>query len=111
MRPLRQSLSIADSHDFAPTIARSNYVAAVELTSLQRSWPAIAGSHFAAGSIITLRQSRSIADSASLLQPSLASTTLFLLVHVCLLFLRLNANKLRFYYLVYSTAATICRCW
>ena len=48
-----------------------------------------------------------ISDSGSVMLWS----TLFLLVHVCFLFLRLNANKLRFYYLVFSTAATICRCW
>ena len=45
---LRQSLSIVDSYYFAAASACSNYVAAVDMTSLQQSLSAIAGSTFAA---------------------------------------------------------------
>ena len=48
MISLRQSLSIADSHYSAAAIARRNYVAADDMTSLQQSLSAIAGSTFAA---------------------------------------------------------------
>ena len=42
MISLRQSLSIEDSHDFAAAIARSNYVAAGDVTSPQESLSATA---------------------------------------------------------------------
>ena len=48
MISLRQSLSIADSGYLAAAIACSNYVAADDMTSLQQSLSAIAGSTFAA---------------------------------------------------------------
>ena len=63
MISLRQSLSIADSHDLAAAIAVSNHVAAVDMTSLQQPLLAIAGGNFAAVDMIALRQSLSIADS------------------------------------------------
>ena len=66
MRFLRQSRSIADSHDSAAAIAGSNHVAAVAMTSLQRSLSAIGGSDFAAVPMIPLRPSRSIEDSHDL---------------------------------------------
>ena len=66
MIPLRQSRSIADSHDSAAAIAGSNHVAAVAMTSLQRSLSAIGGSDFAAVPMISLRPSRSIEDSHDL---------------------------------------------
>ena len=47
----------------APTIACSNFAAAVDLTSLPQSLSAIAGSNFAAVAMSSLRRSRSIADS------------------------------------------------
>ena len=48
MISLQQSLSIADSYYFAAAVACSNYVAAVDMTSLQQPLSAIAGSNFAA---------------------------------------------------------------
>ena len=45
---LRQSQSIADSHDFAAAIAHRNCVAAADMTPLQQPLSAIAGSNFAA---------------------------------------------------------------
>ena len=63
MISLQQSLSIADSHYSAAAIARRNYVAAVDMTSLQQPLSATTGNNFAAVPIISLRQSLSIADS------------------------------------------------
>ena len=96
MISLRQSLPIADSHYFAAAVPCSNYVAAVDMTSLQQPLSAIAGTHrnvaavdltilqqplsaidgsdFTAADMISLRQSRSVATT-TLLQPSPAVTT------------------------------------
>ena len=61
---LRHSLSNADSsHYFAAASACSRYVAAVDVTFLQQSLLAIAGSTFDAVDMISLRHSLSIADS------------------------------------------------
>ena len=75
MVSLQQSLSIADSYDFAAAIACSNYVAAADMTSLQQSLLAIAGSNFAAVDMISLRQSLSIADISYFAAVMLAATT------------------------------------
>ena len=64
MISLRQSLSIADNNYYAAAIACSNYVAAVDWTSLPQPLSAIAGSDFAAVAMISLRQSLPIADSS-----------------------------------------------
>ena len=63
MVSLRQSRSVADSNYFAAAVACSNYVAAVDLTSLPQSLSAIAGSDFGAVAMISLRHSLLIADS------------------------------------------------
>ena len=75
MISLRQSLPIADSSDFAAVVACSNYVAAVDMTSLQQPLLAIAGSNFAAVDMISLRQSLSIADISYFAAVMLAATT------------------------------------
>ena len=63
MISLRQSLSIADSHDIAAAIAHRNYIAAVDLTPLQPTLSAIACRDFTAADMISLLQSLSAADS------------------------------------------------
>ena len=64
MISLRQSLSIADSNYLAAAVACSNYVVAVDMTSLQQPLLAIAGGTFAAVAMMSLQQSLSIADSS-----------------------------------------------
>ena len=71
---LRQSLPIAGSNYFAAAAAGSNYVAAVDLTSLQQPLSAIPGSNFAAVAMDSLRQSLPIADSNYFAAAMLAAT-------------------------------------
>ena len=63
MISLRQSLSIADSHDFAAAIAVSNLVAAFDMTSLQAWLTVIAGRNVSAVDTFSRRKSRSIVDN------------------------------------------------
>ena len=63
MISLRNSLSVADSHDFAAAIVVSNHVAAFDMTSLQAWLSVIAGRNVSAVDVISRRKSRSIVDN------------------------------------------------
>ena len=63
MSSLWHSRGIAASSYLAAAVACSNYVAAVDMTSLQQPRSAIAGSNFTAVAMSSLRQSLSIADN------------------------------------------------